>query len=119
VLALRPVLALALAVLAGLALLLGALPLWAGGAYLALGLISALTYRADKQAARAREWRVPEARLHGLDLVGGIIGGLLAQQMLRHKTSKSGFAAITVLIALAHGLGLLALMLLGPLPISV
>ena len=35
-------------------------------------------------------------------LLGGIIGGLLAQAALRHKTAKPGFAAVTILTAIAH-----------------
>ena len=44
--------------------------------------------------------------LHGTDLAFGIIGGLLAQQIFRHKTAKRGFAAITYVVAAVHGLWL-------------
>jgi uncharacterized membrane protein YsdA (DUF1294 family) len=50
--------------------------------------------------ARAR------ARLHLLDLTFGIIGGLLAQHVLRHKTYKPGFVMITALITALHVLTL-------------
>jgi len=63
----------------------------AGGAYLAVSLACFLAYALDKSAARAGNWRTPEAYLLLLGLVGGWPGGLLAQQWLRHKTSKAAF----------------------------
>jgi uncharacterized membrane protein YsdA (DUF1294 family) len=32
--------------------------------------------------------RIPEARLLGLSLIGGAVGGLLAMHVVRHKTQK-------------------------------
>jgi len=58
------------------------------------GLLSLVTfahYALDKRAARRRQWRVSEARLHGLALLGGWPGALAAQKLLRHKSSKRGF----------------------------
>lgn len=93
--------------------------LWA---YLGLSAVALATYAADKSAAVAGRWRTPERTLHTLSLAGGWPGALLAQQLLRHKTSKPGFMAVfwcTVLLnvlgfvgwhALGQpGLGLLAL----------
>lgn len=98
----------------GLALLALLLSGWLAGSisvvlvalYLVLGLASAWLYYSDKQSAQAGEWRTSEAMLHGLDLALGIIGGLLAQQLFRHKTAKPGFAAVTYLIAAVHALWL-------------
>ncbi len=67
------------------------LPLLVGGAYLAVSLGCFLAYAIDKSAARRGDWRTPEATLLLLGLVGGWPGGLLAQQWLRHKTSKTSF----------------------------
>ena len=67
-------------------------------------LISALTYWVygrDKRRAEEGEWRVPEARLHLLDLLGGWPGGFLAQRRLRHKCSKASFQFVFWLIVLA------------------
>ncbi len=94
------------------ALFLDRAPLWLAGIYLGLGVLSGLTYLGDKRAAEAGRWRVSELRLHVTDLLGGIAGGLVAQQMLRHKTAKAGFATITGAIWLLHA-GLLASLLLG------
>jgi uncharacterized membrane protein YsdA (DUF1294 family) len=66
-------------------------------------LISALTYwvyARDKRRAENGEWRVPEARLHLLDLLGGWPGGFLAQRRLRHKCSKGSYQFVFWLIVL-------------------
>lgn len=88
------------------------LPLWVAGVYLGMGLLSATAYRGDKRAAESGGWRTSERTLLGLDLAGGIAGGLLAQQMLRHKTAKPGFVVATVLVAGLH-LGVLLGVLIG------
>jgi uncharacterized membrane protein YsdA (DUF1294 family) len=80
-------------------ILLIALVVW----YLAWGAITLLAYGRDKRAARLDHRRVPEARLRRLELLGGAFGAAVAQQMFRHKTSKPGFRAITLLIAAMHG----------------
>ena len=63
-------------------------------AYLILSALTFMTYAFDKSAARAGRWRTPENTLHVLSLAGGWPGALLAQQLLRHKTSKHGFARV-------------------------
>jgi uncharacterized membrane protein YsdA (DUF1294 family) len=68
-------------------------------------LLSALTYWAyavDKRRAEGREWRVPEARLHLLELLGGWPGAFLAQRRLRHKCSKGNYQVLFWLIVLAY-----------------
>jgi uncharacterized membrane protein YsdA (DUF1294 family) len=61
-------------------------------------------YAFDKAAARAGRWRTAEATLLLLGLVGGWPGALLAQQLLRHKSSKAPFrAAFWVTVALNAG----------------
>ena len=68
-------------------------------------LLSALTYwmyAADKRRAEEREWRVSEARLHILELLGGWPGAFLAQRRLRHKCSKGGYQVVFWLIVLAY-----------------
>lgn len=83
---------------------------WLPAVYLGVGLCSLLLYWLDKRAARANRWRIRESWLHGLDIVGGVAGGLLAQELLRHKTSKQSFIIMTALIAVAHLAGLAALL---------
>jgi uncharacterized membrane protein YsdA (DUF1294 family)/cold shock CspA family protein len=89
---------------------LGAFPLWLPALYLLGGLLTFFSYLIDKRAAQAGQWRTSEAMLHGLDLVFGIVGGLAGQIILRHKTRKPDFAAITGLIAALHVLCLFAIL---------
>ena len=77
--------------------------------YLGLGAVSLIAYWRDKEAASAGTWRVSEATLHGLDFCGGILGGLVAQVVLHHKTAKPAFAAVTFGIVFAHLAGLMGL----------
>lgn len=67
------------------------LPWLVGGAYLVMSLTCFVAYAIDKSAARSGSWRTPERTLLLLGLVGGWPGGVLAQQWLRHKTSKRSF----------------------------
>jgi len=69
-------------------------PRWALWAY---PLVSALTFMAygfDKSAAKRGTWRTKESTLHLLALIGGWPGALVAQQMLRHKSSKAEFRTV-------------------------
>ncbi|MEO8685859.1 MAG: cold shock and DUF1294 domain-containing protein [Devosia sp.] len=105
----RAYLGLALLTMLAFGCLTGSVPLLLGALYLVLGMASAWLYYADKQSAEAGEWRTSEATLHSLDLAFGIIGGLLAQQIFRHKTAKRGFAAMTYIIAAVHALWLVGI----------
>lgn len=87
---------LALGALAGLwgLVLAGVFP---GVVALASTLLSVLAFAAyyfDKSAAIAGRRRTPERTLHGYALFGGWPGALLAQQFLRHKSSKSSFQTV-------------------------
>jgi uncharacterized membrane protein YsdA (DUF1294 family) len=98
-------------VLLGNNIMLGRFPFWVGLLYVIGGIASWLFYQADKRAAANRGWRAPERSLHLADLAFGIIGGLLAQHVLRHKTYKPGFVMITALITALHVLTLGLIML--------
>ncbi|MDP4074145.1 cold shock and DUF1294 domain-containing protein [Acidovorax sp. A1169] len=69
------------------------LPVWLLGGAAALNLLTFIVYYLDKSAAQSGQWRVPENNLHLLALVGGWPGAWFAQQMLRHKSSKTRFRA--------------------------
>jgi uncharacterized membrane protein YsdA (DUF1294 family)/cold shock CspA family protein len=86
-------------------------PVWLGGTYALMGAASALLYRFDKFYALSGRWRVSELNLHVVDFCFGIIGGLAAQEVYRHKTVKPRFVATTWAIALVHVIGLAALAL--------
>ncbi len=98
-------------VLLGNNIMLGRFPVWVGLLYVIGGIASWLFYQADKRAAEKRAWRAPERSLHLADLAFGIVGGLLAQHVLRHKTYKPGFVMVTALITALHVLTLGLIML--------
>jgi len=75
------------------AVLAGAMPVIVALAYLVLSLVTFLAYALDKSAAEAGRWRTQESTLHLFGLAGGWPGALLAQQLLRHKSSKREFQA--------------------------
>ncbi|MBX5221634.1 DUF1294 domain-containing protein [Rhizobium sp. NLR8a] len=70
---------------------------------LALNLIVFSIYFLDKQAARQGGWRISERSLLTLALIGGSLGALAAQQILRHKTKKEPFRSILAAILILHG----------------
>lgn len=70
------------------------LPPWWALSYLLLSLLCFVIYALDKAAAKAGRWRTPENTLHLLALLGGWPGALLAQQWLRHKSSKLAFRIV-------------------------
>ncbi len=93
-------------VLLGNDIMLGRFPVWVGLLYVIGSIASWVFYQADKRAAENRQWRAPERSLHLADLAFGIVGGLLAQHVLRHKTYKPGFVMVTALITALHVLTL-------------
>ena len=64
--------------------------------------ISFIAYGWDKRQAKRDGWRVPEKTLHSIDAVGGWPGGLIAQQLWRHKTRKTPFQIKFWLTVLMH-----------------
>ncbi|UVW27519.1 DUF1294 domain-containing protein [Massilia sp. H6] len=77
------------------------LPLLVAGIYLGLSVLAFIVYAADKSAARKGLRRTPENTLHLLAVAGGWPGALVAQRVLRHKSSKRSFQnAFWVTVAL-------------------
>jgi uncharacterized membrane protein YsdA (DUF1294 family)/cold shock CspA family protein len=68
-------------------------PAWVAGLYLVASAVCFLAYAIDKSAATAGRWRIAESTLLLLGLAGGWPGAIVAQQLLRHKTSKASFRA--------------------------
>ena len=73
--------------------------------YAVVSLVTFVTYGLDKRAAKRGDSRVPEARLHLLELCGGWPGALIAQQVFRHKRRKTRFLVVTWGIVLLHAAG--------------
>lgn len=75
-------------------------------------LMNALTFLlmlADKLLAQNKRWRIPEATLIGMAILGGSVGGLLGMYLCRHKTRKPKFSVGLPLILVAHVLLLVLL----------
>ena len=70
------------------------LPLWSVAALAGLNLATLWLYAADKNAARRGQWRIAEKQLHLLSVLGGWPAAWLAQQNMRHKSSKTAFRAV-------------------------
>ncbi len=68
--------------------------LWAVAA---LSLVSFLLYGLDKAKARRNRWRIPEATLLTLGILGGAPGALLGMMGWRHKTRHWYFWAVNFL----------------------
>lgn len=71
--------------------------------------VTFLIYAKDKRAAKQDEWRVSENKLHLCSLCFGWPGAIIAQQTLRHKSTKQPFRLIfmfTVLMNVALLAGL-------------
>lgn len=108
---------------------LGGWMAWQGGiapvvllAYLTLSGVTFMAYALDKSAAISGGWRIAEKTLHLLSLAGGWPGALLAQQVLRHKTSKPSFTAVfwlTVLLNVGAFVAWSAGVLPAPRPLGV
>jgi uncharacterized membrane protein YsdA (DUF1294 family) len=74
------------------------------GAPLACSAVTFFLYRSDKRRAEAGEWRIPEATLHIVELIGGWPGAFLAQRKFRHKTSKASYQVVFWIIVMLHEL---------------
>lgn len=63
--------------------------------------LSFLLMLIDKQKAKKKRWRIPEATLLGIIAIGGSLGGLLGMFLLRHKTLHKRFSiGIPMMLAL-------------------
>lgn len=80
----------------------GHIPFTVPGYYAGVSAISFAAYAWDKRRAGQGGRRIPEATLHFYDLCGGWPGGIVAQQMLRHKRRKASFMAVTATILVIH-----------------
>ncbi len=70
----------------------------------ALSVIAFLLYGIDKLKAKAKRWRIPEATLLGIGILGGAPGALLGMMAWRHKTLHWYFWAVNFI-----GLAVIAL----------
>jgi uncharacterized membrane protein YsdA (DUF1294 family) len=58
-------------------------------------------YGIDKRQAEQGGWRVPEVLLHGLALIGGVMGAWAGRAVFRHKTQKREFTLLLIVASVA------------------
>ena len=66
-----------------------------------VNILAFIMYGLDKQKAVRKQWRIPEAQLLGIAVIGGSIGAILGMQFFHHKTRKCKFKiGVPVFLAL-------------------
>jgi uncharacterized membrane protein YsdA (DUF1294 family) len=56
-----------------------------------INLVTLFAFIIDKKKAKRSKWRIPEATLLGLAVLGGSIGAWLGMRLWRHKTLHNKF----------------------------
>ena len=69
---------------------------------MAVNIITFIVFGIDKQRAKNHEWRISEATLIGLAVIGGSVGALLGMRFFRHKTKHWYFVKGMPLIFFIH-----------------
>lgn len=64
------------------------------GLYVVMSAVAFGMYGIDKRRAGRGEWRMSEAALHAVELLGGWPGALIAQRVFRHKWRKTAYMAV-------------------------
>jgi uncharacterized membrane protein YsdA (DUF1294 family) len=65
--------------------------------------VAFVAYGLDKRAATRGDWRIPELVLHGLALIGGVIGAWAGRFVFRHKTRKPVFLVVLIVASVLWG----------------
>lgn len=60
--------------------------LWIAAYLLVINVVGFFSMYLDKRKARKRLWRIPEATLFLIALIGGSIGSIAGMYVFRHKT---------------------------------
>lgn len=82
--------------------------------FLVVNIVAYSAMALDKAKAEAGYRRIPERTLLGLALIGGTLGTVLAQKMVRHKTRKEPFRTLLIgIVVLQAGL-IAAAIIAGP-----
>jgi len=79
--------------------------------YAGINPITFILYADDKHRAENGKWRTAEATLHSFELMGGWLGGFIAQQKLRHKSRKNSYQVVFWAIVIIHQIGWLTWLL--------
>lgn len=68
----------------------------------AINLVAFFLYGVDKWKSRHNKWRVTEARLLAIALLGGSLGAFLGMKLWHHKTQHPRFRFGLPLILILH-----------------
>lgn len=79
--------------------------------YAGISRITFTLYADDKYRAEHGKWRTSETTLHLFELMGGWLGGFIAQQKLRHKNRKTSYQVVFWAIVIIHQIGWLTWLL--------
>ena len=75
---------------------------------IAINALSLLLMQQDKQRAREKKWRIPEAVLLFFPLIGGSLGTVMGMMLFRHKTKHPLFSiGLPVILFIQIGILLL------------
>ena len=67
-----------------------------------INLVTFCTFAIDKRKAIKKQWRISEACLLLLSLIGGALGALIAMYTIRHKNRKIKFTLLVPVMLVAH-----------------
>ena len=70
--------------------------------FLTINALGFLLMLVDKHKARKNRWRIPEATLMGVAVLGGSIGSLIGMYTVRHKTKHPKFTVGIPLILIVQ-----------------
>ena len=77
---------------------------------ISLNILTFIVYGIDKCRAAHNRWRIPEASLLGLAVIGGSLGALIGMKVWHHKTKHKKFVFGLPAILIAQ---LVIIMVLG------
>jgi uncharacterized membrane protein YsdA (DUF1294 family) len=77
---------------------------WVLAGYVVMSALAFILYWIDKQRAVRGAWRVSEATLHAIELLGGWPGAWIAQRVFRHKWRKTRYLVVFWVIVAIHAL---------------
>ena len=69
---------------------------------IAINVCTVLIYGVDKWKAKRSKWRIPEATLLGLAVIGGSVGAWLGMKVWHHKTMQKKFLYGVPAILILH-----------------
>ena len=83
-----------------------------------VNVIGFLMMGADKSRARRKAWRIPEAHLFIVALIGGSVGAILGMYIFRHKT-RHWYFVWGLPIILVIQIALITVLFFSPLEIKL